>query len=161
MRLPLTKKNKKVQPNGYGLVEVLVTTAIIGIILPVLHQISMIPAVTQAKQMNFQQAELSSTLYAQSSKKQGSPIAEVPEGCVLDTTNEALKTYIITCIHGNIERVQGKAAVNFVIADDTVVCEEDNNNGHGNDCDGVDDGNPGNSKEEKECDWFDEQKGKC
>ena len=141
-----------------------VITAIIGIILPVLHQIAMIPVITQAKQMNFQQAELAATLYAQASTKQGAPIAEVPEGCVLDTTNEALKTYVIACVHGNIDRVQGKAAVNFVIEDTTtdgVVCEEDNNNGHGNDCDGVDDGNPGNSKEDKEGDWFDKQKGKC
>ena len=45
------------------LAQMLVTMSIMGIILPSVLQVSMIPAVTQAKNKNFQEAELETLMF--------------------------------------------------------------------------------------------------
>lgn len=148
-------RQAKVKKNGFGLVELLVTCAIIGIILPVVFEIFMIPVYTQVKQANFQKAEMVASIYAQQARKSGE-LGEVPEGCELDEENEDDDVYVISCTRGSTPRVRATASVNIVFTyedstgfddDDDEECDdEDDNKGHGNDCDGYDDDNPGKGK---------------
>jgi len=99
---------------GFSLVEVLVVLIIIGILLPVLHQIFMIPVYTQAKSLNFTKAELDASLYAMASSKNGELGEEVPDNCTVEVEDEELDVHSIECYVG-FGRSKARAKANIFL----------------------------------------------
>ena len=98
------------------LTELLVTMSIMGIILPGVLQVAMIPAVTQAKNANFQSAELDTLMYMTRSIKD-EELAEVPDNCELTTDSEALLNYTIKCTQGSHSKTIAEASRSFTLYD--------------------------------------------
>ena len=98
------------------LTQVLVTSAILGIITPVVFDVAMVPVITQAKNANFQEAELNTVMFMTKSMKD-KELAAVPEGCVLTEEDAELQNYTIACEHGSSPRVLGKASRSFSLFD--------------------------------------------
>ena len=96
------------------LTQVLVTSAILGIITPVVLDVSMIPIITQAKNKNFQEAELQATLFMTKSVKD-KELATLPSSCTLDTEDEELQNYTISCTHGTHSKVKAIASRSFTL----------------------------------------------
>ena len=64
------------------LTQVMMTSVILGIITPVVFDVAMVPVVTQAKNSNFQKAELETLMFMNRSIKDGE-VGKTPEGCTL------------------------------------------------------------------------------
>ena len=112
MKLTLNTKTQ----NGFTLTSLMVTCSIVGILLPVLHQIAMIPVVTQAKASNFQLAESAATLYtARSIKNQ--ELGPTPNKCSVETEDEDSLVYTITCTEGAMKSVSSTVARTFTLLD--------------------------------------------
>ena len=94
------------------LTQTLVTSAILGIITPTVFQISMIPAVTATKQLNFQKAELQATAFMTTALSNNS-LPELPPQCNLTIDNEATYNYTVTCSEGKARQVIAKASRSF------------------------------------------------
>ena len=68
--------------NGYSLTSVLMSCSLMGLLLPTLHQIGIMPATTQAKAANFQKAEASATIFRAKSIKDKA-LGPIPSDCTL------------------------------------------------------------------------------
>jgi Tfp pilus assembly protein PilE len=88
------------QEKGFTLIEVLLIVVIAGIITPMVYRLFMVPIITQAKAINFQEAELTSSLYALKSSKDGKLLEEVPNDCVVEVKDEELDIHTIECSVG-------------------------------------------------------------
>ena len=72
------------------LTQVMVTTVILGIITPTVHTVAMTPILTQAKNANFQKAELQTVMFMTRSMKD-EELADTPDNCVLTREDEELQ----------------------------------------------------------------------
>ena len=94
----------------------MVTMVIMGIIAPSVHTVAMIPITTQAKNANFQQAELSTVMYMTKSMKD-EELAAVPDSCELTTEDAELQNYTIECEHGSHPKTIATASRSFSLYD--------------------------------------------
>lgn len=108
-RNTLTKGEK-----GFSLLELLVAVAIVGVIAPVIHQLFLVPIHTQARALNFQKAELTASLYALKSSKDGELLEEVPDGCGVELEDEEMDVHTIECSFG-IGKAKAKAKSNIFL----------------------------------------------
>ena len=99
------------------LAQMLVTMSIMGIILPSVLQVSMIPAVTQAKNKNFQEAELETLMFMTRSVKEGE-LMETPESCEVSVDSEELMNHTIKCTRGSNAKVRAVASRSFTLFDE-------------------------------------------
>ena len=94
----------------------MVATVILGIITPTIHQVAMVPAITQAKNANFQKAELQTLTYMTTSiHREG--LVTVPDSCDLTEDSAALQNYTITCEYGSHRKTIAKASRSFTLFD--------------------------------------------
>ena len=98
------------------LVQVMVTSVILGIITPVVLDVAMIPFVTQAKNSNFQQAELETLMYMTQAIRD-EELPHVPDGCELNVDSEELFNYTIMCEEGSHSKTMAKASRSFTLYD--------------------------------------------
>ena len=104
-------KTTKPAKNGFTLTSVMVTTAIIGIILPPLLDIALIPIKAQVRSTNFSQAEATATHFA--AKATSTNVYDpdlVPDNC--DVMELGDQSYTITCKSGQAPLEQ-RAARSF------------------------------------------------
>ena len=102
------KENK-----GLTLIEILVVVVIIPIISIAVFRIFLFPFKTQAKALNFQEADLEASLYALKKSNEGSTdFSDVPTDCTIKEEDLNLGAYSITCIRGNFD-VKAKATANI------------------------------------------------
>ena len=94
----------------------MVTTVILGIITPTVHTIAMVPITTQARNANFQKAELQTVTFMTASMK-NEELSKVPEGCTLTTEDQELQNYTITCEHGQLKQTKATASRSFSLFD--------------------------------------------
>ena len=98
--------------NGYSLTSVLMSCSLMGLLLPTLHQIAIMPATTQAKAANFQKAEASATIFRAKSIKDKA-LGPIPSDCTLKTEDEDAFVYTVSCTKGEINSVRATVARTF------------------------------------------------
>ena len=98
------------------LTQVLMTSVILGIITPVVFDVAMVPVTTQAKQSNFQKAELQTLMFMNKSIKEG-VLTTVPDRCELTEESVELQNYTIKCEAGSVDRVKATASRSFSLMD--------------------------------------------
>lgn len=94
------------------LTQMMVTCSIIGIIAPTVYQLSTVPAITMARQLNFQRAELAATGFMTAAVHKNT-LPAVPPACNLNTDNAETFNYTITCTEGKARQVVAKASRSF------------------------------------------------
>ena len=87
-----------------------------GLLLPALHQIAIIPATTQAKAANFQQAEASATMF-RATAITNQALGQVPSGCTLKTENADALVYTVSCTEGELTSVEATVSRTFSLID--------------------------------------------
>jgi type II secretory pathway pseudopilin PulG len=102
------------QERGFTLVEVLLIVVIAGIITPMVYRLFMVPFITQAKAINFQEAELTASLYALRSSKGGELLEEVPNDCVVEVEDKEFGVHTIECFSG-FGQTKAKAKSNIFL----------------------------------------------
>jgi hypothetical protein len=125
-----------------NLVGAMVGLTVIGTALPMVAEMSLAPVIAQKKANNFSVAESQAVAFAAQNEWQEEVLTEsIPDNCSVITINDL--AYTISCFQG-VDQFRAEASRSFRLYSPAVV--DDGNNGHGNDADGVDESNPGNSR---------------
>ena len=98
---------------GLTLIETLIVVTIVPIISVAVFRIFLFPFKTQAKAINFQEADLDASLFALKKSTEGSTdFSDVPADCTVKEEDVNLGVYSITCIRGNYD-VKATAKANI------------------------------------------------
>ena len=107
------KLNRQTQrANGYTLTSLMMTCSLMGLLLPALHQIAVIPATTQAKAANFQKAEASATMF-RAKAITDQELGKVPSECDLITEDKDVLVYTVSCTEGELKSVRATVSRTF------------------------------------------------
>ena len=110
--------------------------------MPMVADMSLAPVIAQKRANNFSVAESQAVAFAAKNEWQEEVLTEsIPDNCSVITIDEL--AYTVSCFEG-VNKFRAEASRSFRLYSPVVV--DDGNNGHGNDVDGVDESNPGNSK---------------
>ena len=117
-KIPKNKTQLKTptqESQGFSLIELLIVVVLVPIVSLMVFRIFVFPFKTQAKAKNFQEADLTASMYAlEKSTNEDNNFSDVPAGCSVQTEDAKLGVYSITCIVGGSNyEIQGKATVNI------------------------------------------------
>jgi len=108
-----TRDESSKQSKGLTLIEILIVVVTVPIISIAVFQIFMFPFKTQAKAINFQDADLDASLFALKKSNEGSTdFSDVPTDCTVKEEDVDLGVYSITCIRGDYD-VKATAKANI------------------------------------------------
>lgn len=125
-----------------NITSTLVGLSVMGMAAPALMDASLAPVIAQKRASNFAVAESIAVTYAAANEwADPNALAEVPDGCSLIYLNQFAMS--ISCFEGK-DKFRAEVTRSFRTA--VPMPTDDGNNGHGNDADGIDESNPGNSK---------------
>ena len=85
-----------------------------GLLLPTLHQIAIMPATTQAKAANFQKAEASATIFRAKSIKDKA-LGSIPNDCKLKTEDANTFEHTVSCTKGEMKSVRATVARTYYL----------------------------------------------
>jgi hypothetical protein len=122
-----------------NIITVTVGAAVMGTLMPGVMHMSIAPFEAQVRAQNFAIAETAAVTFAAQAEGAQS-VSSVPDGCGLNNLGNAV--YTVTCAHGQGAYRQEVSRTLRLTTSST----DDGNNGHGNDVDGYDESNPGNSR---------------
>ena len=131
-----------------NIVSVTVTGALMGILSPVVASMSIQPVIAQKRASNFSAAEAVAVSYSAKNELL-EDLTDVPTGCSVILLEE--RAYTISCFQGT-GKFRMTASRSFRLRS-LLPPTDDGDNGHGNDIDGIDESNPGNSR--VYCPYFD------
>lgn len=132
-----------------NLVSTMVGLSIAGTAMPMIAQMSMTPIIAQKQAANFAVAESQAVAFAAANEWQ-TQVGVPPDNCSVMFIEA--NAYSVTCFHG-LKRFRAEVTRSFRLYSPTPTSTDDGDNGHGNDLDGVDESNPGNSKQY--CPYYD------
>ena len=124
-----------------NLVSTMVGLSIAGVASPMLMDMSLTPVIAQKRASNFSTAEAVAVSYSAKNELL-EKLTDVPTGCSVILLEE--RAYTISCFQGT-GKFRMTASRSFRLRS-LLPPTDDGNNGHGNDIDGIDESNPGNSK---------------
>lgn len=124
-----------------NLVSITVGSALIGMLSPFIASMSVQPVIAQKRAANFSAAEAVAVSYSAKNELL-EELTDVPTGCSVILLEE--RAYTISCFQGT-GKFRMNASRSFRLASPLPLAD-DGNNGHGNDIDGIDESNPGNSR---------------
>ena len=124
-----------------NIVSVTVTGALMGILSPVVASMSIQPVIAQKRASNFSAAEAVAVSYSAKNELL-EDLTDVPTGCSVILLEE--RAYTISCFQGT-GKFRMTASRSFRLRTPLPPLD-DGDNGHGNDIDGIDESNPGNSR---------------
>lgn len=130
-----------------NIVSVMVGLSITGTAMPMIAQMSLSPIIASKQASNFAVAESQAVAFASLNEWQ-TEVSTPPDNCSVMFIEA--NAYSVTCFHG-LGRFRAEVTRSFRLY--TPPSTDDGNNGHGNDLDGVDESNPGNSKQY--CPYYD------
>ncbi len=131
-----------------NLVSITVGGALIGMLSPFIASMSVQPVIAQKRAANFSAAEAVAVSYSAKNELL-EDLTEVPTSCSVILLEE--RAYTISCFQGT-GKFRMSASRSFRLLS-PLPPSDDANNGHGNDLDGIDESNPGNSR--VYCPYFD------
>ncbi len=124
-----------------NLVSITVGGALIGMLSPFIASMSVQPVIAQKRAANFSAAEAVAVSYSAKNELL-EELTDVPTGCSVILLEE--RAYTISCFQGT-GKFRMNASRSFRLLS-PLPPSDDGNNGHGNDIDGIDESNPGNSR---------------
>ena len=124
-----------------NLISTMVGLSIAGVASPMLMDMSLAPVIAQKRASNFSTAEAVAVSYSAKNELL-EDLTDVPTGCSVILLEE--RAYTISCFQGT-GKFRMTASRSFRLRS-PLPPKDDGNNGHGNDIDGIDESNPGNSK---------------
>ena len=122
-----------------NIISTIVGLSVLTTATPAMLQMSIAPFEAQKRAQNFAVAEAAAVTFAAQAEGAQS-VSSVPDGCGLNNLGNAV--YTVTCAHGEGAYRQEVSRTLRLITSST----DDGDNGHGNDADGHDESNPGNSR---------------
>ena len=125
-----------------NIVSTMVGISLMGAAAPMVMDMSIAPMVATKRAENFAVAESTAVGYA--ALNEGlAEITPLPDHCT--TAEMDGNAYIVTCTHGE-GKFKQSVSRSFRLA---AICEDDGNNGHGNDKNKYDCSNPGNGNKSR------------
>lgn len=124
-----------------NLVSITVSGALVGMLSPFIASMSIQPVMAQKRASNFSAAEAVAVSYSAKNELL-EELTEVPTGCSVILLEA--RAYTISCFQG-VGKFRMNASRSFRLLS-PLPLTDDGNNGHGNDIDGIDESNPGNSR---------------
>ena len=91
-----------------------------GLLLPTLLQIGIMPATTQAKAANFQKAEASATIFRAKSIKDKA-LGSIPSDCKLKTEDANTFEHTVSCTKGEMKSVRATVARTYSLIDSSSI----------------------------------------